>query len=124
MTIYDEFQALANELLAVSDDTFGQLGAIRRTVTAGTSPTDATGGVDTVTDYPASMAVFPVDQKDIDGTFIKAGDWRVLVATNGLTITPTTTDEIVCSEGVLTIIDAGKFAPAGTVTHYRMVARK
>lgn len=124
MTIYDEFQSLANELLAVSDDTFGQLGAIRRTATSGGGASDATDGRQTVTDYPANMAVFPVSLKDIDGTFIKAGDWRVLVATTGLTITPTTTDKVVCTEGVLSIIDPGKFAPNGTVTHYKMVARK
>lgn len=124
MTIYDEFRAVADELLEVSDDTFGQLGAIRRKVTSGGSATSATAGTDTETDYPANMALFPVKQTDIDGTFIKAGDWRVLVSTKGLTITPTTSDKVVCSEGVLTIVDPGKFAPGGTVTHYRMVARK
>lgn len=124
MTIYNDFADLANELLAVSDDTFGQLGAIRRSVTTGGGPSDPSGGTEAVTDYPASMALFPVDQRDVDGTFIKAGDWRVMVATEGLTITPTTTDLLVCSEGVLTIVDPGRFSPAGTVTHYRMVARK
>ena len=124
MTIYDDFRSLADDLLAVSADTFGQLGAIRRTVTVGGSSTDPSGGADLSTDYPANLALFPVDQSDIDGTFIKAGDWRVLVSTKGLTITPTTDDKLVTTEGVLTIVDAGKFAPAGTITHYRMVARK
>lgn len=120
MTIYDRARALADRQLAAK----GQLGAIRRTVTTGGGPSDPTGGSSATTDYPARMALFPVDQKDIDGTFIKSGDWRVLVSTKGLTITPTTTDELVCSEGDLTIVDPGKFAPAGTVTHYKMVVRK
>jgi hypothetical protein len=124
MTIYDDFRAVADDLLAVSDDTFGQLGAIRRRVTDGIGASTPISGNKASTDYPANMAVFPVAQKDIDGTFIKAGDWRVLVSTSGLTIEPTTADKIVCSEGVLSIIDPGKFAPGGTVTHYRMVARK
>jgi hypothetical protein len=46
------------------------------------------------------------------------------VAAEGLAIEPTTTDHVICSVGRLAIVDAGKFAPAGTVTHYRMVARK
>jgi len=102
----------------------GQLGAIRRTVTTGGGPSDPTGGSTATNDYPARLALFPVSQKDVDGTFIKAGDWRVLVSTEGLTIDPTTTDRLVTSEGVLTIIEPGKFAPSGTVTHYSMVARK
>lgn len=120
MTIYDRAKALADRQMTAK----GQLGAIRRSDTVGATPWDAAGGLAVATDHPAKMAVFPVNQRDIDGTFIKAGDWRVLVATDGLTIEPTTTDMVVCTEGVLTIVDPGKFAPAGTVTHYSMVARK
>lgn len=120
MTIYDRAKALTDRQMVSK----GQLGAIRRTVTTGGDASHPMGGSETVTDYPARMALFPVDQKDIDGTFIKAGDWRVIVGTDGLSITPTTSDKLVCSEGVLTIVDAGKFAPAGTVTHYKMIARK
>lgn len=117
---YANARAVAARLIAKK----GQLGAIRRTVTTGGGPSDPTGGSTVTTDHPARLAVFPVDQKDIDGTFIKAGDWRVLVSTEGLAVEPTTTDRLVTSEGVLTIIEPGKFAPAGTVTHYSMVARR
>ena len=117
---YDNATATAARLIRKR----GQLGAIRRTVTTGGGPTDPTGGSSTTTDYPARMALFPVSQGDIDGTFIKSGDWRVLVSTEGLDVEPTTTDRLVTSEGVLTIIEPGKFAPAGEVTHYKMVARK
>lgn len=136
MSIYDRAIDLVTRQLAAK----GQLGALRRSVTTGGGPTDPTGGSTATTDYPARMVLFPVDQSDIDGTFIKAGDWRVIVSgqepadaaqwDDGETtasiegITPTTTDKLVCTEGVLTIVDAGKFAPAGTVTHYKMVARK
>lgn len=136
MTIYTN--ALALVLRQMADK--GQLGAIRRTVTAGGSATSVTSGTETVTDYPARFVLFPVDQRDIDGTFIKAGDWRVILSPsqpadagdwddgetigNIETITPTSTDLLICTEGALTIIDPGKFAPADTVTHYKMVARK
>lgn len=101
---------------------FGQAGAIRRTVANSNGPASPYPGTVTATDYAARLAVFPVKQRDVDGVLVKAGDFRVIVAPLG--IVPTTTDRIVCSEGVLTIVDAGKFAPAGTVTHYSMVARR
>jgi len=118
VTFYPNAAALATRMLSQ----FGQAGSIRRTTATGGGPASPTGGTVTTTDYPARLALFPVDQSDVDGVLVKAGDWRVVVAP--LEIVPTTTDRIVCSEGVLTIVDAGKFAPAGTVTHYRMVARK
>lgn len=118
MTFYDRMAAVAARLLASK----GQTGAIRRTVITGGGPSDPTGGTATVTDYPAQMAVFPIDQSDVDGELVKAGDFRVIV--EALTITPKTTDQVVCDLGTLRIVDAGRFAPAGTVTHYRMVARK
>lgn len=120
MTFYGNAQALAGRML----QRFGETGAIRRvTVTSG-SPSDPDAGSATTTDTPCRLAVFPIDQQDIDGTTIKAGDFRVLVSAVGLGVEPTTTDHLVCSAGVLTIVDAGRFAPAGTVTHYRMVCRK
>ena len=120
MTFYAEMAALSAELLANAE--FGETGAIRRTVTTGGGPSDPTGGTVVTTDYPCQLAAFPVDQKDVDGTVIKAGDFRVMVAP--LAIVPTTTDKVVCSLGLLTIVDAGQFAPAGTTTHYYMVGRK
>lgn len=101
---------------------FGQMGAIRRTTATGGGPAATSDLAPSSQDYPARMAVFPVSLKDVDGTLVKAGDFRVLV--EPLAVDPTTTDRVVCSEGVLTIVDAGKFAPAGTVTHYSMVARR
>ena len=120
-TPYTRGAALADRILG-SDK--GETGAIRRTTVTGGGPSDPAGGTTVESDYPCRLAAFPVAQRDIDGTLVKAGDFRVLVATGGLDITPTTTDLIVTSNGLLTIIDAGRFAPAGTVTHYKMIGRK
>lgn len=136
MTFYDQMAGVADELLSISE--FGQLAAVRRVVKGVRSPTSVDASSDTVTDYPCLVALFPVSQRDIDGTHVKAGDWRALVATKDpagtwddgqalgvfSAITPTTTDRLICSEGDLKIVDAGKFAPAGQVTHYRMVVRR
>lgn len=102
---------------------FGEAATIRRTTVTSASPSNPAAGTTTTTTYACRLAIFPVDLRDIDGTTIKAGDFRVIVAAKGLAITPTTTDHIVCSAGTLAIVDAGRFAPAGTPTHYRMVAR-
>jgi len=119
MTFYQEMADLAAELLA--NDEFGETGLIRRLSISGGGPSDKTGGTRTETDYVCQLAAFPVDESDVDGTLVKAGDFRVLVAP--LEIVPTTTDKVVCSQGVLTIVDPGQYDPAGTVTHYRMLAR-
>lgn len=117
---YESARAVAERLIRKK----GQLGAIRRRVSVGSEPDELIPAVVNTTDYPARIVVLPISQKDIDGTFIKAGDWRVLVSTEGLPIDPTTTDKLVTTEGVLTIIEPGRFAPAGDVTHYSMVGRK
>lgn len=145
MTFYAEMRELAQELTRPdSEDGFGQLGAVRRTTTTGGGPSDPTGGSTTVTDYPARFALLPVDQKDIDGTFVKAGDWKAIVSADvpedaadweiesGVVdaigeidaITVTTTDKLVTNEGVLTIADPGRLAPGGALVIYEMLVRK
>lgn len=109
--------ATARRLLAK----FGQTAHIRRTTTSGGSPSTG-GGTATTVDTPALLVVLPVDGKDVDGTLIKAGDWWVYVEALG--IDPTTTDKIVCSEGVLTVIDPRKIAPAGETVLWQIIARK
>lgn len=119
MSIYTRAKSVVDRQLADK----GQLGAVRRSTFSGGGPA-STAATLTVTDYPCQMAVFPVSLRDIDGTLVKAGDFRVIVSTAGLSIAPTSTDRLVTTQGVLTIVDAGRFDPAGTVTHYKMVARK
>lgn len=117
MTFYADLRDAATAILAE----LGEAGSIRRTTVTGGGPSTG-AGTTAVTDYPCRVAILPVDQRDIDGTLIKAGDWTAYVA--ALDIVPTTTDRLVHSEGVLTIVDAGKYSPAGTVTHYEMIVRR
>ena len=119
MTLYARAQATVAGLMAK----YGQRGALRRTTVAGGGPADKAGGTATPVDHDCNFAVFPVTQADIDGTTIKHGDFRVILDVSELTITPKTTDQIVAWQGVLSIIDAGQFAPAGTVTQHTVFAR-
>lgn len=117
MTNYSDKAALAERLL----EKFGQSGAIRRVTRTGGGPSDTTGGTETSKDHSCKLVVLPVDQQAVDGTTIQTGDWRVIVS--ALEIEPTTSDQIVCSEGVLQIITPGKLAPAGVVVLYDMIGR-
>lgn len=119
MTFYADLAATATELLAE----LGEAGSIRRRTVTGGGPSALSGGAATVTDYACRVAVLPVTQRDVDGTLVKAGDFQAFVAP-GVAVTPATTDKLVCSLGVLTIVDAGEVKPAGTVTHYEMIVRR
>lgn len=141
MTFYGEMRDLAQELTRSDDqDGFGQLGAIRRTEVSGGGPSDPTGGTEITIDYPIRFALMPVEMKDVDGTFIKSGDWNVTASalppadaadwdvghsTAPIdTITVTTGDRLVTNEGVLTVVDPGRLSPGGSLVMYQMTVRK
>lgn len=118
MTIYDRGRAMVQRQLGGEK---GQTGFIRRTTRVGGGATDPTGGTVTVTDTPARLVVLPVNQRDVDGTVIRTGDWSVLIEALGIEIT--TADRIICTEGDLAIITPGKFAPVGDVVFYSAIGR-
>lgn len=105
----------ANRLI----DKFGQIGAIRRTETSG-DPWDP-GTSDT--DYPCTLVALDYDQKDVDGTVIKAGDCKVYVAVAGLAIVPTTTDHVIIGGKVYTVIQVKPLSPAGTTVYFDLQCR-
>lgn len=109
---YAKSAATADRLLKK----FGQTGAIRRTSSSGGSNPWAPESTTTV-DHPCTLAVLPINLqdagKDVGGTLIKASDKRILVSVEGLTITPTTTDHVVTSDGVYTIVKNSTLSPAG-----------
>lgn len=120
MSFYPDLAAVADDLL--SNAVFGQTGAIRRITRTGGGPSDETSTAATV-DYPCQLVVMPVRARDVDGTLVKSGDWWVYAATGGLSVTPTTTDRVVCTAGDLVIVDAREIAPAGVTTHFMLLAR-
>lgn len=119
MSIYERGAASVRRALTRN----GQAATITRTTATGGGPSSLTGGTRATAEHSCRVALFPIDQRDVDGALVKAGDWRAIVtAIDGFA--PTTTDKLICTEGELSIIDPGKFAPAGTVTHYDMLVRK
>ena len=141
MTFYDEMRDLAQEMTRSDDqDGFGQLGAIRRTEASGGGPSDPTGGTEITIDYPIRFTLMPVEIRDVNGTFIKSGDWNVTASAlppadaadwdaghNTVpidTITVKTGDRLVTNEGVLTVVDPGRLSPGGSLVMYQMTVRK
>lgn len=112
---YTRSVATANRLI----DKFGQIGAIRRTETSGDPWNPGTSD----TDYPCTLVELDYDQKDVDGTVIKLTDKKVYVAAKGLTIQPTTTDNVIIGGVVSSIVQAKPLNPAGTVVYWELQAR-
>lgn len=129
MTFYAEMQGVASELLTE----FGQIGAIPRTVIT-PPPNSWTPGTETTTYHAATMAVLPIDEKRIDGTLILSGDKQVLIALDGLTITPAVGDVVMFNGALVagvytggeawTIAKLDTLAPAGVTVMYDAVARR
>lgn len=80
---------------------------------------------DPPTPYPckAFVATFTVNEEFIAAGLMDVGDQRVLVAVEGLTITPETTDKIKIGTSVLGIVRVVPHAPGGTLYFWEVQAR-
>lgn len=126
---YNRPQATANRLIG----RYGQTGAIPRTVIT-PPPNDWTPGTETTTYHAVTLAVLPIDEKRIDGTLILSGDKQVLIALDGLAITPAVGDVVMFngsfSAGVYTggeawtIAKLDTLAPAGVTVLFDAVVRR
>lgn len=112
---YAKSQGTADRLI----DKFGQVGTVKRTENTGTpwNPTQ------TIMDYDCKLVVLSYNNKDIDGSLIKASDKKVYVSALGLTIEPMTTDKLVIAGKENTIISVKPLNPAGVSVYYECQCR-
>ncbi len=75
------------------------------------------------TPFPCVLAVLKFDNKDIDGTLIRASDKKVYIAAKGLAIVPTTTDKLIIGGMSQTIIRVMPLNPARMVVYFEVQAR-
>ena len=73
-------------------------------------------------DYPGTGAMFGYKQRDIDGTLIKNGDQRLLLAPQ-IEATPKTGDTVTVGAKVYNVVDVGIVAPAGVAVLYKLQLR-
>lgn len=76
----------------------------------------------TVLDYPGTGALFGYKQRDIDGTLIKHGDQRLLLAPQ-IEVAPKTGDTVTVGTKVYNVVDVGIVAPAGVAVLYKLQLR-
>lgn len=110
---YSRPQATAERLIA----RFGKAGAIRRTVTDddNSTPWDASDDSETTTDYACTLVVLDYSLRERETTLIAADDRRVLISTDGLTITPTAADLLVVNSTAREIVRLDPLEPGDTV---------
>lgn len=130
---YLESQQDADELL----QEFGQIGAIRRTVSV-PGPDPFTPGSEVDLDTPITVAVLPIDLqsvgRDIEGTLIKASDKQLLISAKGLSIEPVTTDLVLVDGAFVgeeyqggtgyTLVRSNPLAPAGVVVMHDAIGTR
>lgn len=100
---------------------FGQLSSIIRDVPGSGPIWDP--GEPTPTPHACTMAALKFDNKDIDGTLIKASDKKVYIAAKGLSIAPTTTDKLMIGGVSHAIMRVMPLNPAGIDVYFEVQAR-
>jgi hypothetical protein len=112
MSFYQDMQNTAAELLA----SFGQTVTLSRQEVSDYDP--ATGSATfTATLQSAPGALFDYGSRDIDGTLIKRGDKKLLIAALGITA-PQVDDTVTVNGVVYTIVHIIATNPAATAIMY------
>lgn len=99
---------------------YGQTGAIRRTTTSGPAYDPET----VTTDHPCQLAVMQYTDDKIDGTLIMRGDKLAYLSTAGLSIEPSTADNVVIGGEEHAIVNVKPLSPAGLVVFWEVQARQ
>ncbi|MBZ9600749.1 hypothetical protein [Phyllobacterium chamaecytisi] len=100
---------------------FGQAGSVVRDVPGGGPVYDP--GEPVPTSYACTLAVMKFDNRDIDGTLIKASDKKVYIAAKGFAIIPVTTDRLLIGGLSHTIVRVMPLNPAGINVYFEVQAR-
>lgn len=114
MTAYDysKPEATAQRLIA----RFGRAGAIRRTADSG----DAWNPTQSATDYDCTLVVTDYSLYERASGLIGATDRKVLVSTDGVSISPTSADKLVIGSNVYEIKRVDPLEPGDTVVLWTM----
>lgn len=115
---YNRMAALSLRLLQRfgAVHTLTRLAPGSRDVEAGTTPT-------TPTTYSVTGAKFDYAQRDIDGTEVRTGDQRFLMAPNAA-VTPQTGDRLTIAGQDWQVIRSSPLSPAGTVVLHEVQIRQ
>lgn len=116
---YAKAAATAKRLLVK----FGQTGVIPRTESEPPA-NEWEPPVETTVEHEVTAAVLPIHERDVDGTLIKAGDQQIIIAAEGLTIEPTTTDRVILGGEIWTLTSIKPLAPGGITVIYDCIGSR
>ncbi len=126
MTLYDDMAEWALDMLTE----FGAEAVIRRnnaapvnTTTTTTAPAPWAAPESSIVEYPCKAVVSNYSESVLNGSAIKQGDKKIIVAASGLAIEPAVTDVIVCNSVAYNIVAVSVVSPAGTPIIYVLQAR-
>ena len=122
--LYEEMAGVALELISE----FGQTITLRDTVPGEYDPVTGSTTAETTVDQPAQAILqdYALQQSGMsyaEGTVIKQGDKKILVAAQGLT-PPTLTTTVIADGAAWTIINIKQINPAGTPLVYELQGRR
>lgn len=136
MTLYDDMAEWALDMLTE----FGSDAVIQRKITFTSSQTITTttnviqntktlspapwvSPETTTLETPCKAVVTNYHESVLDGSTIKQGDKKIIVAARGMAIEPAVTDVIVCNGVAYNIVAVSVVSPAGTPVVYIVQAR-
>ena len=112
MPAIDYTSIAANALSAIQDA--GAAVVVTRTTEGALDPATGTTAAATVTTATGYGVQTQYNARDIDGTIIKRGDMRLLIASSGLTIEPDVGDTATIDSVVWNVVNVESVSPAGT----------
>jgi len=81
-------------------------------------------GADIVTDYPCNGVIEEYSERDIDGTVIKQGDKKIILAAYGLPVQPEAKNLIIMGEEIWLVQKNKPLAPGGIAVIHTVQVRK
>jgi len=117
-----DYSALATRTARLLTD-YGQTATLTRVTPGSYSTSDGSLAAGTTATYTGSATVFDYDQRQIDGSLVRAGDRRVLLQATGGIPLPRTGDTITIASGTYQVVQARDISPAGTSVVYDLQVR-
>lgn len=100
---------------------YGVEAVIARRDSGGSTPWNPAAGAST--EYPCAVIVTYYVDSLLNGSSIKQGDKKIIVAAADLPITPTTTDTITVNGEKYSVVNVKNVAPGGVSLIYEIQAR-
>lgn len=115
-----DYADMAQTALEIIEE-YGVEAAIARHDSGGSTPWNPVAGGST--EYPCTVIVTYYVDSLLNGSSIKQGDKKIIVAAADLPITPTTTDTITVNGEKYSVVNVKNVAPGGVSLIYEIQAR-